>query len=351
MSFQWLRDGMAIPDATNRSYALSATLADSGAVFSVVVSNFTGGMANVVTSSEATLTVITQAVTLRHRYSFSDEFGIMTADVACGADGEVLGGAEFSDGKLILDGTDDFVNLPNGIVSGLGNATIEMWITSHENRSWARIFDFGNSTGGEDNPGNGVDYLFLTPRGPANLRFEAKPADAGPSPILIGPAPLGTNEQVHIAITYNVEGKWTRVFSNGVEVASGPVTVPLSSINDVNNWLGRSQFAADANFRGEYNEFRIWEGAMTPAQVAASRDAGPDAVIRGGCSILISLTMDGQVKLSWSIAARDFFLESSSSLGPDANWLPVNEIPVQEGRFQSVTVAGDAPAQFYRLSK
>ena len=352
ISFQWLRDGAAILNASNRVYTFPATLADNGAAFSVVVSNFTGGVANVITSSVATLTVVTQAVTLRHRYAFDEEIGAVTADVACGADGEVLGGAAFTgDGKLITDGQDDYVNLPNGIISALNNATFEFWVTCNDGRSWARLFDFGNSTGGEDNQGNGVDYLFFAPRGPANLRFEAKPADAGPSPILIGGGPVITNEEVHIVISYNVDGRWVRVFTNGVEVASGPVTVPLSSINDVNNWLARSQFAADVNLAAVYNEVRIWEGAMTPAQVEASRAAGPDAVIRGGCSLLIARAEDGRVKLSWSIAARDFFLESSSVLGPNASWLPVNEVPVEEGRFQTVTVAADAAAAFYRLSR
>src|SRR5690606_34663877 len=74
ISYQWLRDGSPIPGATGQDYTLSVTPADNGAQFSVVVSNFTG-TPNVLTSSNAVLTVVTQAVTLQHRYSFSEANG------------------------------------------------------------------------------------------------------------------------------------------------------------------------------------------------------------------------------------------------------------------------------------
>ncbi len=55
-SYQWQRNGVAIAGATAASYVLSSVaLSDNGAVFRVVVSNTAGS----VTSSEATLTVLT----------------------------------------------------------------------------------------------------------------------------------------------------------------------------------------------------------------------------------------------------------------------------------------------------
>jgi hypothetical protein len=54
LSYQWRRDGAAIPGATGASYALSPTaVADSGAQFDVVISNALGS----ITSQPATLTV------------------------------------------------------------------------------------------------------------------------------------------------------------------------------------------------------------------------------------------------------------------------------------------------------
>jgi hypothetical protein len=58
-ALQWYRTGIAIPGATNLTYALAAAaLADSGARFALVASNAVTNVSFVVTSSVATLTVL-----------------------------------------------------------------------------------------------------------------------------------------------------------------------------------------------------------------------------------------------------------------------------------------------------
>jgi MYXO-CTERM domain-containing protein len=46
----------------------------------------------------------------------------------------------------------------------------------------------------------------------------------------------------------------------------------------VNNWLGRSNWTGDANLDGTFNEFRIYDYALTDAQVAGNFSTGPDLV-------------------------------------------------------------------------
>ena len=57
------------------------------------------------------------------------------------------------------------VDLPNGLVSSLKDATLEAWVTWGGGNAWQRVFDFGDSTNAtpENNPGQGKTYLFLTP--------------------------------------------------------------------------------------------------------------------------------------------------------------------------------------------
>ena len=50
---------------------------------------------------------------------------------------------------------------------------------------------------------------------------------------------------------------------------------PLSAIQDVNNWLGRSQFAADTRFGGSLLEFRIYDQPLTAVELAESVGFGP----------------------------------------------------------------------------
>jgi hypothetical protein len=117
-----------------------------------------------------------------------------------------------------------------------------------------------------------------------------------------------------------------------------------------NNWLGRAQFN-DPFFNGQFEEFRIWDGAMTPAQVAASFTAGPNADVGGGVRLSIAKENDGRIKLSWPAAATDYFLEVTPALGPDAAWDLVFDVPVEEDGSLVIRVDGDQPAQFYRLSR
>lgn len=309
ITFQWLRGGNPIAGATNSTYTLSnITSGDNGAEFSVRVSNSVNGSPVTVTSDAAHLTVASEPVTLKHRYSFNETSGSQVTDSVGGANGEAFGGFTFESGNLVLDGAEgSYVDLPNGLVTALGtNATIEMWITYAGGPSWARVFDFGTSTGGEDISDGGaeVDYLFLTSRtGDGFPRFEANfPGSAGVTTVLNHPGSMPVNVEEHIVITYSYSGNIARMYTNGTLVATMPDTVPLplSAMNnrDVNVWLGRSQFP-DPYWAGKYNEFRIYAGAMNPDQVAASFAAGANgtpaerptlSVARDGTNVRVTFT-------------------------------------------------------------
>lgn len=52
----------------------------------------------------------------------------------------------------------------------------------------------------------------------------------------------------------------------------------LAALNDVNNWLGRSNYLVDPPLSAVLVEFRIYSQALTAAQLAASFGAGPGAL-------------------------------------------------------------------------
>ncbi|MBK8001915.1 MAG: hypothetical protein IPK15_25240, partial [Verrucomicrobia bacterium] len=86
-----------------------------------------------------------------------------------------MGSGSYADGKLTLDGSSAYVNLPNDIVLPYQSITVEAWVQDDGSAGWARIFDFGNSSGGEDFPigsgTSGTQYMFLSaPSGLGNLR-------------------------------------------------------------------------------------------------------------------------------------------------------------------------------------
>lgn len=303
------------------------------------------------------------ATALKHRYSFSEAAGVTTVKDSVGtADGTVKGtGADFTgSGQLVLPGggssadADDviagYVDLPNGIISPLVNLTFETWVTWNASASsWQRVFDFGTSAGGENVANGNGDYFFMSPQGDANLRFAVRDPRTGGEPTqLTSSAPLAMGTEVHLAATYDYTGNQARLYSNAVLVASGPAGVPPNIVHDVNNWLGRSQWG-DPMFNGSYNEFRIWEGALTADQVAADYAAGPDKLpVTSGPTLVVSVS-GSNVVIAWPADAAGVTLQSSPVVGPTAVWSTVDTSgAVVENGQKKLTVTPSAQSQYYR---
>jgi hypothetical protein len=138
-----------------------------------------------------------------------------------------------------------------------------------------------------------------------------------------------------------------KMYLNGVPVAAGTAVIPLSGIVDTNNWLGRSQFATDPDFIGSYNEFRIYSGLLSDADVAADYAAGPDAV--GVDYVLHNYPTTNALTITWGLSATNLVLKSTPVLGAGAVWSPVTIPPVlQNGRY-GVAVPLTNDAAFFRL--
>jgi hypothetical protein len=230
---------------------------------------------------------------LAHRYSFSGT-GTVATDSKGGQDGEILNATLSGSGTLTLTGgtttSPPYVNLPNGIISGLTNATFETWLTWNQsgttNQSWQRIFDFGTS-GTEDfapnaNPSTaGTTYVFVTSRAgvsPNVLRGVFSTTGVNGEIPVNAAAALPTATRQHVALVFDDENDSLTLYLNGApQNAILSFTGQLSQISDVNNWLGRSQYSNDPELNATFDEFRIYDVALTAAQIGTSATAGPDA--------------------------------------------------------------------------
>ena len=228
-----------------------------------------------------TITVKLAPPVLKHRYSFKEAAGAtLVVDSVSGSNGVPVGGITFDGKQATFDGSTGYIDLPNGMISARTNVTIETWVTwaGPAASNWQRIFDIGSNSAGEDQQGTGQTYLFLSPRNGANgrVRFTiTKASGGGEAPVLDSPAALPVGIAQHVAVVYAPQSRSARLFVNGVFVASGTATIPLTSIKDVNVWLGRSNYN-DPYFAGSMDEFRIWEGALADEDVAFSFASGPD---------------------------------------------------------------------------
>jgi|GEM_PF-1428469 len=225
---------------------------------------------------------------LVHRYDFEGTGTVVTDRVGT-AHGSVKGGATLSQvggkGAVVLGGgsAGSYVDLPNGMVSALTNATLEAWVTWGGGAAWQRVFDFGDSTSAtpEDNPATGKSYLFLTPT-----------TDAGTSGVMRGVYSLSGGAAAEetrvegsmklpealaqVALVVDSAGGKLIMYLDGASVGEQAFTGELASINDVNAWLGRSQYNADPEMTGTFHDFRVYKAALTPLQIATSFKGGPD---------------------------------------------------------------------------
>jgi hypothetical protein len=97
----------------------------------------------------------------------------------------------------------------------------------------------------------------------------------------IDDARLPDGSEQHIVVTWDDAATTAKLYLNGVLVDQDTaVHFALGAIPDNNNWLGRAQWN-DPMLVGSYNEFRIYNYALTQDQITASLDAGPDTVIGG----------------------------------------------------------------------
>jgi hypothetical protein len=82
----------------------------------------------------------------------------------------------------------------------------------------------------------------------------------------------------HIAVVFDDTNDLLSLYLNGASVASETdFTGQLSMIEDMNMWLGRSNYSGDPEYGGSLHEFRIYDAALNAAQLQTSFAAGPDA--------------------------------------------------------------------------
>lgn len=207
---------------------------------------------------------------------------------------------------------DAYVNLPNLIIENAskggpaGAYSLEFWFTVSTHRTWQWIGSFAgpriDGVPSEDVVNQGdVQYTLISPSSGRNQQGMEISADYGVPGTLVGqvlgqgapaaPA-LPPNVQHHVVAVWDKNnlngglnpGGTMSLFLNGVNILPGnpnvnggnaiPVGFNPDDFNDEDNWLGRANWN-DPIFDGSYNEFAIYDHALTQAEVDANFAAGP----------------------------------------------------------------------------
>jgi len=214
---------------------------------------------------------------LAHRYGFEGT-GINPVDSVSGALAYIYNGSLYGQGFVRLTGGEEFVSLPNGLLSATADRSIEAWLVWRGGAPWQRIFDFGVSSAGKFTQGLGASYLFLAASSDSGGMMLAFTANGYENEVqLSGSVPLPTDVLTHVVVVVDSARDLLALYLDGALHGSTPLTQPLASIQDVNVWLGHSQYAGDPNLDADITEFRIYAAALDAKQVALSHALGPDA--------------------------------------------------------------------------
>jgi hypothetical protein len=207
-------------------------------------------------------------------WKLDETSGTIAADSSSeGNHGTVFGNPQWITGQingaLALDGVDDYVDLPIGsVIASLSSCTITTWVNfSNTGGAWQRIWDFGS---------NETYNMFLTPRTgmDGNLRFAITRMGNSNESQLNAPSTLATGWH-HVAVAINGATREMQMYlDSGVVANSTTQVLPRDLGNTTQNWLGRSQYPADAYFNGSLDDLRIYNWALTASEVAVVMSEG-----------------------------------------------------------------------------
>jgi hypothetical protein len=216
---------------------------------------------------------------LTHRYSFNEPAGNTTpADSVAGAgwNATLNGDANLDGSQLVLDGTfGTFAQLPAGIITNATAVTVESWVSfGAQTGDWARLFDFG----AQDDQGGVLSDFRLEPRAPGNYVDCFFGTTSGA--YVNHPQGLDNQTNVHVVVVLNPSAGVLSVYTNGVLISSppsGPLP-PLSGMTNQLSYIGKSFYSADPYLTASVDEFRVWNQALSPSEIEASFEAGPNTV-------------------------------------------------------------------------
>lgn len=185
-------------------------------------------------------------------------------------------------GSALSMSADDtqYVELPDGVLDGVDDFTIAVWVKYDVLGPWSRIYDFGN---GLTDPAN--RFMYLTPHAVAEdgSVIGTFASSYGGSPqnesiLTTAGTQLPTSVWKHIAVTGS--GGERTIYIDGFPAAhvTGQPDVPPSEMEPIGgqSWLGHSRFPADPGFGGTMDDFRIYNRVLTATEIADLAAPGQD---------------------------------------------------------------------------
>jgi hypothetical protein len=220
------------------------------------------------------------------RVSFERVYSILNSQLARPVQGSGPVDVSSSGASTTVSSRNSFLNLggggaygqlpPDVYFTGTNGFTVEAWVYVRSVQYWSRLFDFGNPFGAD--AGNEV-LLALSYGNFGVVTYNASRGLVGGSPVAWAPA-LPLNQWVHLAFVQQPSSNTTTapiaLFLNGVKqtqaymnsaLQSQPAGVVPNAVTRNLCYIGRSLYPTDAFADAAFDDFRIWSGPRSEADI------------------------------------------------------------------------------------
>ncbi|MGI5373670.1 family 43 glycosylhydrolase [Streptomyces sp. CA-251387] len=180
---------------------------------------------------------------------------VRTPDFGTGVDGGSF--------KMSGDSSSPYVKIPNGVLKDADSVTVSTYAKWKGGDSFQWLFGLGPDSN---------KYLFATPSNGGSSLYSAitKASWSAESKLTAG-SPLTPGEWQHVTVTLDGSTGTMVLYADGIEAARTTTTIKPSELYDANKdysgYIGRSLYAADPYFGGEVDDFRVYDRALTAAEV------------------------------------------------------------------------------------
>jgi len=342
---------------TNSDYAISYSSANTNIAVVDINGNVTGvgsGTTSIIAtyvslglSATQSVQVVYVPTALVHRYSFSETSGTTTVDSVGGPawNGTLPRGGILGNGQMILSsGSQQYVQLPAGILSNYTSVTIEAWVTFPDQLPVnGFFFGFGNTNGS-----SGENYIFCAPQAG---RIAITGTNFLGEQNAYGNFDFSFHTNLHVTAVFNPPLGYIAFYTNGILAGiNSSVTTLFSSVGDVYSYIGRSLYSGDPYPDFTLDEFRIYNGALSANEIAATQALGQNQLLNAASPVISATASNGNLTLSWPVASTGFIPLSSTNLA-SGTWTMVLPSPQIVGNQWQVTLPVTGNAQFFRLAQ
>jgi hypothetical protein len=147
-----------------------------------------------------------------------------------------------------------YLQVPNGVYFS-GDFTFTAWIYLKSYQSWARIFDFGNG------PESDNIYLSMIEK---TSKMQARIYKGLSYGLIDSPSVINLNNWYFISYVFKSSTGY--IYVNGNQVGIKQLLV-LNNIIRTKNYIGKSNWATDLNADAIYDDFKIYQGAISPNEI------------------------------------------------------------------------------------